>query len=397
MYPMCRHRLNVAAMTLAFVAVSLSLVQPSFAIGISPSRIEMDFVRGQSSVYEISIVGEGHPNIVVSSKESADCGLSDYIKPEKTQLTLNPRERVYIGLNITLPLDYPRPGVHYCGIVAEEVAQADSSGVSAFSAVQMQIFIRVPYPERYLGGRFSVSDANLSGKVHMTTSFESMGLQNVTASAVITIRDSGGRVVATILTSSVFVESMGSGSLEAEWDTTGMPAGRYYAEAVVEYGNDDPLVLDSGFKIGDILVKIVNVTYPADIFSEGIVKLEVLVDSYWNDRIDGSYITLDVSKDGVPVGETRRSESFDLDPWESRTVPIYWDTTTLSEGSYDAAFSVHYAGREEKGMLVLEIRERQNPYVLPLILIIIVAIAIAVAYAVIRRKRHKRGVKLHEG
>lgn len=389
MYPMFRHRLNAAAMALAFLAVSFSLVQPSLAIGISPSRIEMDFVRGQSSMYQISIVGEGHPNIVVSSKQSEYCGLSDYIKPEKTQLTLNPGERVYIGINITLPSDYPRPGVHYCGVVAEEVSQGDSSGVSAFSAVQMQVFIRVPYPERYLEGEFSVPNVNLSGKARMTISLESMGLKNVTASAVITVRDSDGRVVATILTDSVFVESMGDGSLEAQWDTSGMPAGRYFAEALVEYGDEKPLILGSEFKIGDILVKIINVTYPPGIFPDGITRLDVIVDSYWNDRIDGSYMTLEVAKDGIFAGSTR-SESFDLEPWEERIVPIYWDTRGLSEGSYDAVLSVHYAGKEERSVLALEIKPILDPYLLLFLLIAIaVAIAIVVAYAFYRKRRKK--------
>jgi hypothetical protein len=391
---MDEHKLQ-AAFALAFVAASLYLAQPSLAIGISPGRIEMDFSPGKNMTYDVYIIGGSYSSIAVSSKPTGGCGLSEYIVPERTEFSLDPGEKAYFTVTVSLPAEYPRPGLHDCGIVAEETPQEGYSGISAFSAVQMQVWIRVPYPERYLEGKLSVQNVNLSDTAHFTLNLGSVGLKDVTASAMITVKDSDGRVVATIRTESVFIKSMENGVIEASWDTTGMPAGRYYAEALVDYGAERPLTIGSEFKIGDILVKIINVTYPSDIFPDGIVRLDVLVDSFWNDRIEGAYITLDVTKGGLSVGQTRRSESFDLAPWESRLVPVYWDTSALSEGSYDAVFSVHYAGREERGAVALEIKQRQNPYLW--LLIAILAIAAAVAYLVLRKKHRKKGGAPHGG
>jgi hypothetical protein len=385
---MCGHKLQ-AAFILAFMATTLFLAQPSLAIGISPGRIEITFVPGQNTTYDMYVIGGSYESIVVSSKQAETCGLSQYIVPEKTEFSLNLGEKAYFRVNINLPSDYPRPGLHDCAIIAEEVPVTGNSGVSAFAAVLTQFWIRVPYPERYLEGRLTAPNVNLSETAHFTVNLGSMGLKDVTASAVITVTDSFGRTVATLQTASAFIKSMGSGVLSASWDTSGMPAGRYYVEAIVEYGDEKPLSLSSGFKIGDVLVKIINVTYPGDIFPDGIARLDVLVDSYWNDRIEGSYMTLEVTKDGDFSGSAR-SESFDLEPWKERLVPIYWDTRGLSEGEYDAVLAVHYAGKEEQSVLSLKIVPRQDPYLVLLLVILAVAIAAAVAAYAFKRKRRKK-------
>lgn len=381
-----RSNLKHAAFCVSFAAALLSFVQPSLAIGISPGRIELDFSPGRNSTYEICVIGGSYESIVVSSRQYGKCGLAEYIIPDKTELTLNAGERTCMKVGIFLPSDYPRPGLHECEIVAAEVSQGGYSGVSAFSAATMQVWIRVPYPERYLEGSLSAPNVNLSGIAQFTVSLESMGLQDVTAGGLIKVTDSSGRAAATVQTGSVFVKSMEKGVLQATWDTSGMPAGRYYAEAVVEYGAEEPLSMGSGFKIGDILVRVVNITYPEDIFPDQIVKLEVLADSYWNDRIEGSYVTLDVKKDGMQAGESR-SESFDLEPWESRTVPLYWDTAGLSEGSYVAEISVHYSGKTEKGIAALVIKPRGNPYLFPVLFFAAVAALAAVAFYAYRKRK----------
>jgi hypothetical protein len=237
---------------------------------------------------------------------------------------------------------------------------------------------------------------NLSETAYFTLSLDSIGLKDVTASAAITVKDGSGRTDTTIRTGSVPIKSMESGTLTAEWDTDGMPAGRYYAEAAVDYGADAPLNLNSEFKIGDILVNIINVTHPDDIYPDTIVRLDVFVDSFWNDGIQGSYITLDVSRDGLQAGAQRRSESFDLAPWETRAVPLYWDTTGLDEGSYDGVISVHYAGRQETRSVVLEVEQRPSPYVALILALVAAALAIA-AFAAFRKRRGKRGAAAHGG
>lgn len=385
-----RHHLPRAApFSLASMIAFIMLFQQAAAIGISPGRIELDFVPGQSSLYGIYVVGGSFGNIAVSSRPSEDCGLSAYITPEKTQLFLQPGEKAYIYVNVSLPADYPRPGVHYCSIIAEEVPETGSPGLAAFSAVQAQIWIRVPYQARYLDGSLSVQNVNLSGTARFYISLESLGLEDVTANGAITVTDSDGRVVATLQTASAFIESMQKGALEASWDTAGMPAGRYHAAAVVEYGAEKPLTLSSDFKIGDILVRIINVTYPEDIYPDEITRLDVLVDSYWNGRIEGSYMTLSLENEGRTV-DAGRSESFDLEPWEGRLVPIYWDTDGLSEGTYPATLQVHYAGRTESRAMQLTIKPRQDPYLFLLLVLIAAAIAAAAAYAAWRRRRRGR-------
>ena len=372
-----------------FAFLTLSGIRAD-AIGISPGRIEVGFEPGFNYRYNFYVRGSDRAmDIHVYTKISEECGLGEYINPTINKLRLSPGEIVYFDVGVSLPQEMPEPGKHDCRVIAEEIPPEGVGGVAAYSAVSTQIWIWVPYPQKYIEATLSAPNVNLSERVPFTVTLESRGLENVTAGGTIKVTDSDSRNLATLTTSPVFVESLGSGLLTAEWDTTGVPAGRYSATATVDYGSDAPAVSTAGFKIGDMLVRINNITYPEHIYPKDIAKIYLTLDSFWNDEIDGVYVNLEVRKDGTTLANSR-SESFVINAWSSETVPIFWDTEDLGEGTYDAIFTVHYSGRTTSVQDSVRIESILDPY--NMILSIVAIVAVAMAILLYRRRKRKKAV-----
>jgi hypothetical protein len=329
-------------------------------------------------------------DVKVSSRQSEKCGFSQYIKPTIGEIVLAAQEQRYFYVYIDIPEGIsPRPGLHECGVMAAEIPPEGEPGIAAYSGVFTQIWIRVPYPQKYIEARLSASNVNISEPVKFYIQLTSRGLENVTASGFITVKDLTGKDVAAIYAGSVFVESLGSATLEAEWDTSGASPGRYFATATVEYGADRPVLSEDEFKIGDMLIKITNVTHPEAVPPGEIAKIELELDSYWNDRLDDVYVSLDAMKGGVSAGGSRRSESFDIEAWASKKVPVFWETENLEEGVYDVKLTVHYSGRTTETSVEIEIRQPLDVYLLILALVLAAAIIALSAYLYRRKKRRR--------
>jgi hypothetical protein len=358
------------------------------AIGISPGMLKIDFEPWLNKTHTYYVRGGGLPIEVYTNPTK--CILSEYIKPSISYVELSPGEIRYFSVEINLPGKIEEPGLHKCEIIASEVKQEDLPGVSALSGVGASIYIYVPYPYKYLQAVLHAANVNMSKPVPFNIELKSRGIENVTASATITIYDINGKSVATLYTSPVFVESQKTGELSAVWDTTGMPPGRYLAKAVVEYGGEEPALPETEFKIGDILLRILNITYSEGAKPGDIVRFNVDIDSYWNSKIEGAYIDLSVKKEGNQLSTTR-SESFDIDAWSERIVTVYWDTSGLDEGEYELEFLVKYEGRTTAKSINIELRYPFNEYIIFILIAVAVAIAVTVIY--LKKKRKKRFLK----
>ncbi len=382
--------IRTLALLAAAVAVLFSLPAGVGAIGISPARIDLNFEPGMNATYSFFVRTEGSiSDIKIVSKKSDKCGFTDYIEPSVSEIDLPPGEIFDFYVNVELPEDaFFEPGLHECGVVAEEVAPEGGGGIAAYSAAQTSIWIWVPYPEKYVMTNLNAPNVNISEPVDFALSATSRGTENVTASGLIKVTDPEGRNVATLTTGDVFLASMEKKTMTARWETTGMPAGTYSASSTVEYGADEPSLSSTEFKIGDMLIKIANITADDEIYPGDIAKMSVVLDSYWNSPIEDVYVTLEVYDNGIQKSSSR-SETFDMGAWETRTVPIYWDTEGTEAGAYEGRMTVHYSGRTTVQSFPVEIKSGQDLLLLVLIALVVAAVTAVLIY-ILRRKKKGR-------
>ncbi len=368
----------------------LMLGETASSIGIAPAILQIENAQGFEATYNFYVRAGTRPDIYVNVACKDIPELEKYITTDFNGLPFTPGELRYFTVYVNIPSNFTIPGRHLCMIQAEEVSEEGGSGMTAYSAVGAQIYLRIPYPEKYIDVSLQAPDVNKSMPVPFTINLISRGLEDVLAYGTITIKDSDDKDVAKVYTQQIVVESLQSGVLNTEWDSSGQPAGIYNAFAEIEYDGDAPAVTNKVFRIGEVSIEITNVSYPEVIEPDKIVKLDVSVQSMWNERIDGAYIELQSFRDGAATGRTSRSESFDMNRWESKDIPIYWDTDGFAEGEYDLKFLVHYNGKESGKSVKVEIRRAQN--LLLIIVILAILIAVAAALYLLRKKRKKRSV-----
>jgi hypothetical protein len=375
-----------------FIGLSLLMIWsvPVQAIGISPPGIGINFEPGFNETYKYYVRAGSNGNIRIWVRGE----LAEYIKPSVENLTLNPGEVRWFDVTVELPQELERPGRHTSSIVATESAPPTSTGVGSIAEVSSHFHVEVAYPGKYLEVRLHAQNVNLGKPVIFAVSLTSRGEENVTASSIIKVFNLEGNNLATLYTSEELIESKKSGSLEAEWDTSGIPPGLYFANTSVEYGADEPVTASTSFKIGDVLIKIINVSYQDDIQPGDIVKFDVELDSYWNEKITDAFITLGVLKDGEEVGSST-SETFDIAAWRKKVVRIFWDTEDLEEGEYHARFTVNYLEKTTEKTIEVEIKPTPNPLI-DLIPYIIAAVLIAIiAVIAIYARRRRKGKEGH--
>ncbi len=357
------------------------------ALGIAPAIVQIENGQGFTQIYTYYVRGGsrgGEIQIKVNCRNNL--GLEEYIEPEFESLYFSPGEIKYFKVYVDIPSNFSTPGKHLCTVDASEVPSAGTSTMTAFSSISSQIYIRIPYPEKFIEAALSAPNVNVSMPVPFTISLKSLGMEDVLASGIIKITDSQGRNLGTLYTQQIMVKSLESGVIGADWDSTGNPPGIYNAKATVEYGGDSPALTGTVFRLGDIYIDINNITVPEEINPGDIVKFFIISESFWNMKIENVYIDLEVYRDGAMVGSST-SESFDMGPWEEKTVTVYLDTSGMEEGEYDAVFRAHYSGKQTEKSIKFEIKQPQD---MLLLLILIAAIIAAAILAILIRKRRKR-------
>jgi hypothetical protein len=372
-------------------AVSLIILSSEAqAVGIAPAILQIENGQGFTKTYNYYVRGGsrgGEITIKVSCRN--DVGLEQYIKPEFESLYFNPGELKYFKVYVDIPSNFSIPGRHLCTVDASEVPSPGTSTMSAFSSISSQIYIQIPYPEKFIEATLSAPNVNVSMPVPFTISVKSLGLEDVLTSGIIRVTDSEGKNMGTLYTEQILVKSLERGVIGAEWDSTGNPPGIYRAEATVEYGGDSPAIADTIFRLGDIYIDIKNITVPEEINPDKVVKFVIISESFWNMRIEDVYIELEVSRDSA-MTRSSRSESFDMDPWEEKSVTVYLDTSGMEEGDYDAVFTAHYSGKYTEESIKVEIKEPLNMLLLAIVIAIIIAAA-AILAILIRKRRKRRG------
>ena len=354
-------------------------------LGVSPPMITLNYAPGLNATYTAYV--RNTESVPFAVNLTVVGLLKDYVKPSIDYMELGPNEKRYFEIYINLPDNMRRPGLWDGLLRAVQYSTASQGMVTALVGVEIKIFVRVPYPGEYLESVLSVKDVKVSEPVNFQISLISRGTENVTASGAIEIYDRNGRNMASLSTGEGRVETMGSAVLEASWQTGGVPPGKYFANSTVEYGSGFRTGSEAIFRIGDVLIIIQNVTQPGKITEGDIAKFNVTLESFWSEKFDNLFVEMQVLKDGAEVGSSK-SESFTLDPYETESVTIFWDTGNLEKGEYTANFTVKYGQKVAEKQVQVNIGEPES--YMWLYVILIVAAILSILTGVYLKKRKKR-------
>ncbi len=378
---------------LIVVLFALLLLQPVWAIGISPARIEMLFKPNTVADYQFTVLNNIGTEISVEVYKTGN--LSEFITISgPTTFNLLPGQTKILSFRLALPDQLGEPGKHEGRIGAVESLPSTAGGgtvLGARAAVEMQVWVHVPYPGKYAQVNLQASDADVGKDVNFVIGVKNLGTEAIQASDEIDIFEGDTRIGGVVADQTILLVPGESGEMMASW--TAQKAGTYRARATVSYDGKQATA-ETTFRVGQLLVEIVAM--PKTVVQQGqIAELTPTIASRWNDVIKGVYADVEILKDGDVVAKGR-SEPFDLAPWQSKTFSIFVKTEGLSVGSYDARLTVYYAGQTTSRQFanILEVRKVEMPEISLIVIIVIIILILAIlAVVVVIAKRRRHGKK----
>ncbi len=365
---------------LIIIALILLTGQAS-AIGISPSRIILHYEPGLEETLSFTVYnGDASPTNVrlYSHGELANMTLFD-----KDAMEMMSDSRDTFNVKIKLMQGEYEPGDHAVFIGAVEQAERQSGNrmsVAAVTGVESQVYVRVPYPGKYLSASVSTEDVIMGQPVIFKVIASSLGDENLdNVTAIIDVYDPQGAKVISLASGSESIGPKESKELYAEWAPANASTGIYRATATVYY-DGKTAAAETNFRLGDMILEIVDAT--AEMMGSSVVRFVIDVQSSWNDAIQGIYATINVTDAGGNAAGSTSTAPTTISRWSKAQIEAFLKADNLNDGTYDALIMLHYNGKSSEKKVQFEIERekfRINPLYALITLLILVIIYLLVS------------------
>ncbi|MFH0870438.1 MAG: hypothetical protein V1866_05275 [archaeon] len=337
-------KILLAVMLLFALAISSPDV---FGLGVSPGRVEMSFLpnyvyKGQAC-YTLSgierlrfeVQGDINESIKIEGLDENN-DISNLMAPEVHGC---------IDYTMTMPASFDKPGLHIQAINAVEAPDEVSGSIFAVVKIQHQIYIRVPYPGKYIEiVAFTAQNSNAGNLVPFNIVIIGKGIETAeSAHGVISIYDKENNLIGTTTTKTL--KNIGNEDrreLTAFWNSSPNREGNYRADLKLVY-DDLTNNATTTFKLGGLDVNLLD--YSDEVIIGGIKEFSMVVDSTWSETVKNVKATAAVfnyslSKDQpITVVETI---SRDIPPWGTDTLKGFLDTSLLQLGNYTVKINITY-------------------------------------------------------
>jgi len=324
-----------------FIGIFLFLITSTSALGVSPAKREYNFEPGFEKEIEYNVFGV-----------DPDQQLTIYAKSDLAQYVTFDRETLVGGGHFTAKIKLPEilatPGKNRLIIGVKEQSNLDeelvgTAAVGTSVAIQVVVNIYVPYPGQYLETTLTTSDVNVGEPIDFNLEVVSRGKEKVSMNPRIDIFDSDSEKVETLYFQNRVIESQETLKLKKTLDTINYNPGNYKAVATIDYGG--LATSEADFRIGDLRIDIVNYTHQVPIAK--LEKFDLVLESGWNDQIDGAYAEVVFLNNTDAVLQTFKTSTTSLVPWESKLIAGYFDSSVFKEGFYDANVTLFYYGKDQ--------------------------------------------------
>lgn len=305
------------------------------ALGISPGRITITEKDANKTFYFNILNSEGKA-MDVSFSTSGELG--QYIILDTTGASFLPSESSKIfSYRLNVDKENLNPGDNKGNIVVTEISDSEVSAVSTPSVIS-QLVYRVPLAEKAISTDVNIIefDGNATTFIIPVINEGIKNLQDVHTQVDIY---SGDELVDTVQSDSVSIGSLERKEFDLKWYSN-LDTGFYNASVSVFY-DEDVETLNKQFVGGDLFIGVFD--FFVKNFKPGsAVEFNVLVDNRLGDVLDGVYVKLFLSdKNGKEVADVR-SASYKVLPGTNSVIPLFLDTSNLSNGDYTGKLVVNY-------------------------------------------------------
>ena len=351
----------------------------SAALGITPARVQLDFVPGAEHEITYSILSD-NPDISIGAEAGGGI-FSEYITLSKKKFT-GPGT---FTLKIKFPDEIEPPGEHTISIGAKEFPSEDRF-IGTSVEIRGIIKVFVPYPGRYAEAKLSIPDGNVGDLLPVEVYVINRGKERITADVRVDFFEKEGDIVNRMHFIPVDLESTNDRFFRKYLNTSGIKPGDYVAQAVVDYG-EESIMIDKAFRVGSLFVRINNFT--EELPQKGIERFFIDIESRWNGYLSEVSADVNISNDLGSV--VFRTPSVDLGAWEKDTLVGFVDASGL-EGKYKTDIVLNYAGEQSfaSGFLVIRVLDLRMLIILVAGIVILIIIIILALWKLRNRKKKRK-------
>jgi len=373
---------------LIFCAVFLILNSKTLyasSLGLTPAIIEQNFEPNGKFLVTFKVLGASENQDLFVFAEG---DFSEYVSFDKTNFTGGNSFTAYIDL----PTQTIKYGKNKLFIKVKEVFDIDVRGIGTKLEIGALIIIKVPYPGKYAEiNSFEITATNENESVIFISKIENMGNQDLNASVSVDVFSEEE------LIESIFI---GSKQLKPRDIKTfagaakGYKAGVYDAIAIVDFGEDIKNENKKQFKVGGLIVKIINWT--SEIIQGKINEFEIEIESEWNNDIENVYAEVNISKKNG-FSNVFKTPSVKLGRWETTKLEGFVNAENLDSGKYQANITLFYEGETtEKIVNVNIIRGELNTAVIKYVVFAGIGVLILIVFIVIILIKLKKSKKINK-
>jgi hypothetical protein len=264
-------------------------------------------------------------------------------------------------VRLKLPEKIDKAGIHEIRVGVRETQTWGGGNIGSRTGAEATIKVIVLYPYKYVQWSFQTSNANINETARFKVRVQNFGEPFIkNAKATIKLYDTEDKIIKTVYTNSKSINSTESVDLFADVSTIGMTAGEYKAVAILDYdGNKSQK--DGKFLIGKLDVNLIS--YTDKFYENSTQKMNIIVQSRWNSKIENLYADVDVLDENKNIieGYSFRTSPDVLDAWKSKEIKGYFENFGLKQGNYTISISLHFDGKTKTEMGNIEIVEAPEP------------------------------------
>lgn len=339
------------------IIFSFISMQNISSIGITPGRTTLNFAPGLHQEVQFSVVNTEHKDMSVVFFVRGDLNGSITLKQVSATFSASEESKSFSYV-VDLPSKIDKPGLYNTEIVAMELPKdLEQSGtfIGATVAVATQLYVYVPYPNKYLEGDVSIIASPEAGKTIFLIPIVSRGeLDIVNVKATIDIYTALNEKIATIETNTETLNSLERKELNAEWVSNVNP-GKYLAVVTIIYDNE-VLKIEKKFDVGEMNLEINEISVKD--FSLGeIAKFNALVENKWGNPLNDVYLNILVYNSEGKTMADFKSPTYNIPGLSKAEMVAYWDTAGVKQGTYDGKLMLKYGDKSTDRNIQLKISD----------------------------------------
>ncbi len=326
------------------------------AIGITPGKSTLDFLNTREQKVDFKILNNEHKDMKVVLYTEGE--LKDLIKLKDEEIRLKSSDNEFLSsYNIKIDKDLIKPGTHSAKIIALDVNENSNSGTSVglSVAVASLLFVRVPYPNKYVEPDFYMLGENIDQEIRLFVPVTNLGSEKISStSAVIDIYDANDSKIASVNTESKSLDRMEKRELVSSWHSNVKP-GKYYAVIKVNYDGNN-IEIKKKFDLGYVILDLIGISVK-DFKIGGIAKFNIVIENKVNYPLDDVFASMKiVDSEGDNVGDIKSPITV-LSPGKKSSVYTFWDTEGIKPGRFSSDLKINTKDKELQRRLEMLVKD----------------------------------------